>query len=92
MYIDFSLDCQRSLATIKKKDVVLFARISKQLRCFEQAPNHHSLRLHKLKGKLRDTWSISINTSIRMVFYYKKEFGKQKAVFISIGTHKEVYG
>ncbi|PIZ63038.1 type II toxin-antitoxin system mRNA interferase toxin, RelE/StbE family, partial [Candidatus Roizmanbacteria bacterium CG_4_10_14_0_2_um_filter_39_13] len=29
------------------------------------------MRLHKLSGKLEDTWSISITRAVRMVFYYR---------------------
>ncbi len=91
MKIDFSPDCQKTLSQIKRKHHVLFTLVTKQLICFQQQPDHPSLRLHKLKGRLQDTWSISINKSVRMVFYYRQLNGVKRAVFIAIGTHKEVY-
>jgi len=91
MNVDFSPGCQKKLESIKHKDTVLFKLISKQLLCFQQQPNHPSLRLHKLKGNLDETWSISVNKSIRMIFYYRQVTGERRAVFIAVGTHKEVY-
>lgn len=71
---------------IRKKDLILYKRIKKQLSIFQQNPHHRSLRTHKLTGKLKDVWSISIDKNIRMLYidtdcYY----------FIQIGTHDEVY-
>ncbi len=91
MKIDFSPNCQKKLAVLKRKDASLFKLVSKQLLCFQQQPNHPSLRLHKLKEDLNDTWSISITHSVRMVFYYREVEGERGVVFIAIGTHKEVY-
>jgi len=91
MKIDFSPACQKKLAVIKRKDQALFKLISKQLVCFQQQPAHPSLRLHKLKGSLDDTWSISINKSIRMIFYYRQMAEEKRAVFFAVGTHEEVY-
>ncbi len=91
MKIDFSPNCQKALRNIKSRDSQLFERISKQLFLFQRSPNHPSLRLHKLKGNLQESWSISISSSHRMVFYYRKAEKETRAVFIFIGTHKEVY-
>ncbi len=47
--------------------------------------NHHAkLRVHKLKGKLRDFFSFSITYSHRVVFTYEAE---NEVVFIAIGDH-----
>ena len=45
---------------------------------------HPSLRLHKLKGKFQDIWSISITLQYRILF---KVMGDDAILFISIGTH-----
>ncbi len=47
--------------------------------CFDKR-----LKTHKLKGKLKNYWSFSINYSCRILF----EFGeKDEASFIDVGTH-----
>lgn len=91
MNIDFSPVCKKRLASLKKKNLALFNKTTKQLKLFQLQPNHPSLRLHKLSGKLEDTWSISITRSVRMVFYYRILHEEKRAVFISLGTHDEVY-
>ena len=91
MEFDISLGCQKALGRIKRKDTKLFQMIAQKLLQFSKNPQHSSLRLHKLQGELRGTWSISITHSTRMVFYYREVMGEKRATFISVGTHKEVY-
>lgn len=43
-----------------------------------------SLRLHKLQGKLRDIWSISVDFKYRIIF---KPLEDGVMLFISIGIH-----
>ena len=56
---------------------------------FVEDPFHHSLRTHKLSGKLKDLWSFSVEYNLRVLFYFKKN--NTKAIFMDIGTHDEVY-
>ncbi len=51
---------------------------------FKANPFHPSLRLHKLDGKLKEKWSISINKRYRIIF---KILDDGNIAFISIGTH-----
>ncbi len=51
---------------------------------FKQNPLHPSLRLHSLKGKLQEFYSISINKKYRIVF---KRALNGDILFISIGKH-----
>ena len=53
-------------------------------------PFHLQLKTHKLSGKLTGLWSFSIEYDLRVVFYFTKD-KPQKAIFIDIGTHDEVY-
>ena len=80
------------MEVIRNKNVVLYRLILKQLDFFRYQPRNHSLRLHKLGGGLQNTWSISINRSMRMVFYYKNSNNGKLAIFINLGSHEEVYG
>lgn len=79
---------EKKLRTLKKKNFRLCLQIKDTLKIFAQDPSHPSLRCHKLKGKLQNSWSISVNRSVRLVYidegtsYY----------FFDLGTHKEVYG
>lgn len=43
-----------------------------------------SLKTHKLKGKLENYWSFSINYSYRILFEFSE---KDEVGFIDIGTH-----
>lgn len=47
-----------------------------------------SLKTHKLSGKLKDYWSFSVEYDLRVIFYFSD---MEEAVFVDIGTHKEVY-
>ena len=53
-------------------------------RIFEKNPFHPSLRLHPLKGKLRNLWSISVNFKYRIIFEYNDS---GEVLFLSIGKH-----
>jgi len=87
MRFSFTPQTARDLKRIKKKQPQLFRKIQKQLSIFGQNYRHPSLRTHKLKGKLTDYWSISIEGNLRMIYYLRKD----EAVFFLIGTHDEVY-
>lgn len=85
--IEFSPKLLEELRTLRRQDKKLFERIDKQLTLFQKDPNHNSLRLHKLKGNLKNVWSISIDKNYRMLFID----GGDSAYFFELGTHDEVY-
>jgi addiction module RelE/StbE family toxin len=87
MNISFSADVIRELKQIKAKHPLLHKKIKKQLKLFAENPRHPSLRTHKLQGNLSDSWSISIERNIRILFYKNNE----EVVFFLIGTHEQVY-
>ena len=91
MTVKFSSRCRKELKRIKQRNTVLFKRIEKQLTLFYKYPNHPSLRLHKLSGSQQEAWSISVDMSVRMLFYYHQSDGEKYVVFFSVGTHDEVY-
>jgi mRNA-degrading endonuclease YafQ of YafQ-DinJ toxin-antitoxin module len=55
---------------------------------FTIEPFAPTLKTHKLSGKLRDSWSFSIDYDARVLFYFTED---EKAVFVDIGSHDEVY-
>lgn len=59
------------------------AAIAKE-KIFRENPLHPSLRLHALKGKLRELFSISLTINYRIIFIRKPN---GDIIFISIGKH-----
>ena len=68
-------------------NIFFYKRIQKQLVMFSHNPTHPSLRTHKLKGNLENSWSISIEANLRMLY----RIDDNEIVFFAIGTHDEVY-
>lgn len=54
---------------------------------FKDIKNHKKLKVHKLKGRLKNFHSFSVTYSHRIVFSYET---KEEVVFIAIGDH-DVY-
>ncbi len=88
MEYEFSEKVYKKLKRLKRKDYELFSLIKIKLEIFRIDEKRPSLRLHKLSGGMMESWSISINESIRMVFYYRN---KRRVVFTNFGKHEEVY-
>ncbi|MFA7083654.1 MAG: type II toxin-antitoxin system mRNA interferase toxin, RelE/StbE family [Arcobacteraceae bacterium] len=79
----------KKLKKFFKKHPNVFARYEKTIHILEVNPHHPSLRLHKLKGKLTDFHSVSINMEYRVIidFIVKND----EIIPIDIGTHEDVY-
>lgn len=71
---------------MQKKDKKLFGKVKKQLFLFKLNSRHPSLRLHKLKGNLKDAWSLSATMAFCLLFVEDSEF-----YFFDMGTHDQVY-
>ena len=71
-----------------KKHPELVERYKKTLRMLELNPNHPSLRLHKLKGQLKDCYSVSLSLNYRIIIAFAET--ERGIVFIDIGGH-EIY-
>lgn len=87
MRVSFSVEVKKQVQEINKKDQKLSRKIHKQLSIFLKNPKHPSLRIHKLSGKLKDYYSISITSGFRMTYFLSDD----RAHFTKIGTHDEVY-
>jgi len=72
-----------------KKHKDLIPRYKKILKLLELNPCHPSLRLHKLKGKFKDKYSVSITMSYRIVITLA--ITEKEIIFIDIEHHDEVY-
>ena len=75
------------LRDFKRLPAEVQAEAKERIGLFKDSKNHQQLRVHKLKGKLKDHYSFSVTYSHRIVFTYET---KQKAVFLAIGNH-DVY-
>ena len=67
----------------------LISQYEKTLKILENNPHHPSLRLHQLKGKLKDLHSVSINISYRITLEFF--FDDKEIVLVNVGRHNEVY-
>lgn len=76
-------------AKFVKKHPDLISQYEKSLRILETNPQHPSLRLHQLKGKLRELHSISINVTYRITLEFY--ITKKEIVLVNIGHHEDVY-
>ena len=79
--IHYSSDFQKKYRVLSK---ILKKKAQKTELVFRKNPFHPSLRLHKLKGKLKGLWSISVDRRYRIIF---EPMDKGKILFISIGIH-----
>ena len=79
----------KKLKKFIKKHPDILDRYIKTIKLLEIDPYHPSLRLHKLKGHLKEYQSISITMKYRVVIdFIIKE---NEIIPIDIGTHDEVY-
>ena len=67
----------------------LISQYQKTLKLLELNPNHPSLRLHKLHGKLSELYSVSINISYRISIDFLIE--DNKIIPVDIGSHDDFY-
>lgn len=79
----------KKLKKFLKKHPDVFDRYIKTMELLEIDPYHPSLRLHKLKGKLRIYHSVSITMQYRIVIDFI--INDNEIIPIDIGTHDEVY-
>ena len=80
---------EKKLKRFLKKHPEVLERYAKAMVLLERDPWHPVLRLHKLKGRLREYHSISITLSYRVVIDLVIE--DENIIPLDIGTHDEVY-
>jgi mRNA-degrading endonuclease YafQ of YafQ-DinJ toxin-antitoxin module len=61
--------------------------VKEKIELFKDPANHKRLKVHKLKGKLKEYYSFSATYPHRVVFTYET---KQRAVLLAVGDH-DVY-
>jgi len=79
----------KKLKKFIKKHPEVLDRYIKVIKLLELNPYHPSLRLHKLKGNLKEYYSVSITMQYKVVIDFIIE--ENKIILLDIGTHNEVY-
>jgi len=77
----------RSYKRVVAKRAILKNKIKQKLELLTLNPLHPTLRLHKLKGKKNDAWSITVESDLRIIFTYVSD----GILLVDIGKHDEVY-
>lgn len=76
-------------ARFLKKHPELLPHYEKTLKLLELDPFHPSLRMHRLKGRLDELHSVSINISYRVTL--ELILCEKQIVPVAVGSHDEVY-
>lgn len=67
---------------------ILEKRFRDRAEIFQTHPFDPGLKTHQLSGELQGLWSFSIDYDVRVVFSFIEG---NRALFVDIGTHDEVY-
>ena len=71
----------------KKLPKIIQEKANEKDKIFQQNPSAANLRVHKLKGKLKNYWSYSVDENYRVLFGF---IDRNKIIYFHIGTH-EIY-
>lgn len=80
---------KKRLKKFLRKHPNMIDRYEKSIFILEHDPYHPSLRLHKLKGKLNEFYSISINMEYRVIIDFIIK--DNEIIPVDIGSHDDVY-
>lgn len=75
------------LRMLRKLERALQEETVKKIELFATDPSNTHLRVHKLKGKLKNRYSFSVNYQTRIVYM---QLSKTEVAFLAIGDH-DVY-
>lgn len=76
---------------IVKREQRLAQAIRNALTLLSDDAFHPSLKTHKLKGNLADSWSCSVEYDLRIIFEFVEHEGAEAILLETIGTHDEIY-
>ena len=79
----------KKLRKFLKKHSNLFKKYEKTIYLLENNPYHPSLRLHKLQGKYKEFYSVSLDMEYRILIDFVVI--DKKIYLLDIGSHDEVY-
>ena len=87
--IRFADGYEKKAVKFFKKHKDIYPQYKKTIEILSQNPQHPSLRLHKLQGKLSAYHSVSINMKYRVVIDFIIQ--NDVIVLVDIGSHNDVY-
>lgn len=79
---------RRFVKQLTKTDDILLDLVYEAIEKFKDTHNHKTLKVHKLKGSLKDVYAFSVSYKIRVLFFYPE---KNVAELIMLGSHDEAY-
>lgn len=71
----------------KKLSLTIKKKTERREKIFISNPFNPTLETHKLKGRLKNYWSYSVDENYRILFRFEN---KNKVIYFDIGTH-EIY-
>jgi addiction module RelE/StbE family toxin len=71
----------------KKLPKIIQKKAERREKIFISNPFNPVLETHKLKGRLKNYWSYSVDENYRILFRFEN---KNKVIYFDIGTH-EIY-
>lgn len=83
MEVLFAPSFIRQLNSLPKK---LQEEAIEKIEMSDDPKNHKTLKVHKLKDRLTDRYSFSVNFSTRIIFLFSKD-KPRNAFFLTIGDH-----
>jgi addiction module RelE/StbE family toxin len=85
MILSFSKQFKKDFIKLTPK---IKAQFQDRLNIFQENQNSPQLNNHKLHGSYDGFYSINISGNIRAIY---EQLGKDKVLFIKIGTHSQLY-
>jgi addiction module RelE/StbE family toxin len=84
---------KRAYKTLTRRNPKLKQTIANTLERLGNEPFDPTLRTHKLKGKLANSWACSLDYDRRIIFdiVLNPENQEREILLIDIGSHDEVY-
>ncbi len=78
---------KKFLKSLKKLPERIIKQVEQKEKIFKENCFDSRIKIHKLKGKQRDSWAFWINDSYRIKFIF---ISNNEVLFFNIGTH-EIY-
>lgn len=88
MIIELHPNFKKSYKKRIAKNPKLISKVAERMKLFQKNPKNPVLRAHRLTGAKKDLCSFSVAGDIRILYFLKSI---DKAVFLDIGSHNQVY-
>ena len=72
------------LRNVSRLEKSLQDEVSEKLELFKDATSHKQLKVHKLRGRLKNYYSFSVNYKYRILFSYG---GENEVNILAVGDH-----